>query len=166
MQKFAWIRNMRIKAYPDMVRQELEVETIEGMAEYVGLKALRTINCEKFANVTSDYIQKLRAQDSCLFDVRRISYYSGALYGLSLDAHGIEIHNDFVSEQTVYEQNAIAFEESPVEIIHYGFIPSRRAEIIEERKRLIAEYIEKATSSDSNIVFMGIYRLQCFYMRI
>lgn len=166
MQKFAWIRNMRIKAYPDMVRQELEVETIEGMAEYVGLKALRTINCEKFANVTSDYIQKLRAQDSCLFDVRRISYYSGALYGLSLDAHGIEIHNDFVSEQTVYEQNAIAFEESPVEIIHYGFIPSRRAEIIEERKRLIAEYIEKWEYTVCNAFICGYDPMNMFRVGI
>ena len=99
LQKFAQIRNMRMKAYPDMVRQELEVETIEGMAEYVGLKALQRINFKKFTGIINDYLCKLRQQDSLLFDVRRICYYSGALYDLCLEKYGMEIHNDFADER-------------------------------------------------------------------
>lgn len=47
LRKFAYIRNLRMKVYPDMVRQELKVETLEGAAEYVGLKALQRIKPQK-----------------------------------------------------------------------------------------------------------------------
>lgn len=56
LQKFAHIRNMRMKVYPDMVLQELKVETVEGTAEYVGLKALQRINRKKFTDVINEYL--------------------------------------------------------------------------------------------------------------
>lgn len=143
LQKFAQIRNVRIKAYPDMVQQEMKVETIEGMAEYVGLKALQTINREKFAAVTGEYLQKLRAQDESLFDVRRISYYSGALYALCLDRYGKQINNDFACEQTVYEQNPLRVCGDDAAINQYDFIPYRYAQRNRKRKKLIAQAIEK-----------------------
>ena len=139
---FARIRMMRMKAYPAMVRQELMVETIEGMAEYVGLKALQTINREKFAVVVEEHLQKLRAQDGCLFDVRRSCYYSGALYALCLDRLGGKIQNVFDGEQTVYEQNPINVSDgSAVEIKQYDFIPHQYAMVSEKREKLIAECI-------------------------
>lgn len=75
--------------YPDMVRQEMKAETLEGMAEYVGLKAMQMINNEKFSDITNDYICKLREQGSLLFDVRRMAYYSGTLYYLCCDYNKI-----------------------------------------------------------------------------
>lgn len=162
LQKFACIRNMRMKAYPDMVRQELEVETIEGMAEYVGLKALRKINRNKFAGVIGDYLGKLRQQDSLLFDVRRIAYYSGALYDLCLDKHGFAIYNDFTDEHTVYEQNSVAFDDSPVAIKHYDFIPSRYTEIAEKRKKRIDECIEKWKYTACNACICGYDPMNMF----
>lgn len=162
LQTFSQIRNMRMKAYPDMVRQELEVETIEGMAEYVGLKALQRINYRKFAGIIKEYLCKLRQQDSLLFDVRRISYYSGALYNLCLEHHGISIRNDFVGERTVYEQNPLAFDGSPVAITPYDFIPCRYAEIITERENRIAEYIENWEYTACNAFICGYDPMNMF----
>lgn len=142
-QTFAQIRNMRMEAYPDMVRQELRVETVEGMAEYVGLKALQRINGKKFAEVIKAHLHKLRQQDNLLFDVRRISYYSGALYCLCCDRNNGAVHNCFTDERTVYEQNPIALNDCPVAIKHYDFIPAQYAEIMSEREKQIAEGVEK-----------------------
>lgn len=162
LQKFAYIRSIRMKVYPDMVLQELKVETIEGMAEYVGLKALQVINCEKFANITNDYICKLRQQDNLLFDIRRIAYCSGALYDLCLDNNRIIIHNDFISEQTAYEQNYIAFNGITAEVRHYEFISHLYAEFIREREKLVAEHIKNAEYIVCNAFICGYDPMNMF----
>ena len=160
---FARIRMMRMKVYPAMVRQELMVETIEGMAEYVGLKALQTINREKFAVVVEEHLQKLRAQDGCLFDVRRSCYYSGALYALCLDRLGGKIQNVFDGEQTVYEQNPINVSGgSAVEIKKYDFIPHQHAMVREKREKLIAECIGQGTYSPCKALICGYDPMNMF----
>lgn len=164
LQKFVWIRNWRRKKYPVMVRQELEVETIEGMAEYIGLRALRMISGEKFKNVTSTLTQKLRTQDRSLFDVRRIAYCSGALYNLCLDRAAIKIQNDFASEQTVYEQNPIDCGEEPVAIKHYDFISSQYIGMIGERQRLIAACIEDWAYTAYHALLCGYDPMNMFRM--
>lgn len=162
LQKFAHIRNTRMKVYPDMVRQELKVETVEGAAEYVGLKALQRINRKKFTDVINEYLCKLRKQDSLLFDVRRISYYSGVLYYLCCDTNKMIVHNNFAGEQTIYEQNPIAFDDRPVEIKHYDFVSNRYAEIIREREKLITEYIEKWEYTACNAFICGYDPMNMF----
>lgn len=160
---FARIRMMRMKAYPAMVRQELMVETIEGMAEYVGLKALQTINREKFAVVVEEHLQKLRAQDGCLFDVRRSCYYSGALYALCLDRLGGKIQNVFDGEQTVYEQNPINVSDgSAVEIKQYDFIPHQYAMVSEKREKLIAECIGQGKYTPCKALICGYDPMNMF----
>lgn len=162
LRKFARIRNMRIRAYPGMVRQELEVETIEGMAEYVGLKALQTIDRNKFSNAAGTFIQKLRAQDGLLFDVRRTCYYSGAIYALCLDRCGKGIRNDFACKQTVYEQNPVDACGYGAEIKQYDFIPYHYAEMEEKRKKLIAQSIEKGEYTACEAVLCGYDPMNMF----
>lgn len=162
LQKFAQIRNMRMNTYPDMVRQELKVETVEGMAEYIGLKALQRINFKKFAGIINDYLCKLRQQDSLLFDVRRICYYSGALYDLCLEKYGMKIHNEFADEQTIYEQNPIALDAGSVEINYYDFISSRLEEIIGEREKRIRESIENWEYTACNAFICGYDPMNMF----
>ncbi len=144
LKKFVQIRNMRLEAYPEMVRQELKAETMEGMAEYVGLRALNVINKEKCEKIVSDYIGKLQDRGDLLFDIRRISYYVGAIYYLCFDRLEIEMQNDFLSELSVYEQNPIDCSDIIAEIEQYDFISSRYAELLDEKKRIIEEYIKDA----------------------
>lgn len=162
LQKFAHIRSMRMMAYPDMVRQELKVETVEGTAEYVGLKALQVINRKKFPDVLNNYISILRKQDGLLFDIRRISYYSGALYCLCCNDSNMILHNDFSDEQTIYEQNPVAFDNTLVEIKHYDFIADRYAEITREREELITACIEKWEYTACNAFICGYDPMNMF----
>lgn len=165
LQKFACIRNMRMQAYPQMVREELKAETLEGMAEFIGLKALQVINNQKFFDVTSTYMLKLREQSELLFDVRRLSYYSGAIYYLCCDQNGMNIQNDFVSEQTAYEQNPIAFNEITAEIRYFAFIPLRHNELISKKEKQIAEILEHSEYIACNAFICGYDPMNMFRLK-
>ena len=97
LRKFAYIREMRYKIYPSMVSQELKAETLEGMAEYIGLKALEFINAEKYRAIIDDYLGKLKAESNLLFDVRRISYFTGTIFFLCLEQFGFSVNDVFDS---------------------------------------------------------------------
>lgn len=101
--RFSEIRNSRLAGYCGLM-EELKAETIEGVAEYVGLKALKTINKEKYRSITLDYVNKLKNDLDLLFDVRRISYYTGTLFCLTLEMLGLPVRNDFHG-LPVYRQN-------------------------------------------------------------
>ena len=69
LRRFAALRAARRRNDPGLVEQELKTETIEGAAEFAGMKALRQLNEEKFAAETKRYLQILRAGDETLFDI-------------------------------------------------------------------------------------------------
>ena len=144
LQKFAWIRAARQKVYPDMILQELRTETIEGMAEYVGLKALKIMNKEKFVAITKDYISKLYAEDNLFFDVRRTSYFSGAIYFLCLEKLGFSVNNRFDCEKSAYEQNPITIGNIIPQIDSYEFIAKNYAGLVKEKERMISEHMAEA----------------------
>lgn len=160
--KFVSIRNNRMNVYPDMVCQELRTETLEGMAEYVGLKALRSINAEKFKIITRNYVHKLRAEDSLMFDVRRISYYSGSIYFLCLDNFGFTIKNTFDSEQTVYEQSTIDTNNIVAEVYPFGFISSNYSEFLKEKEAKVARHISKSKYIACNAIICGYDPMNMF----
>ncbi|MCR2048269.1 hypothetical protein NSB25_13325 [Acetatifactor muris] len=101
--RFSEIRNARLAGYGGLT-EELKAETIEGVAEYVGLKALKIINEEKYWKITLDYVDKLKNNLDLLFDIRRISYYTGPLFCLTLEMLGLPVRNEFHG-LPVYRQN-------------------------------------------------------------
>lgn len=107
LRQFCAVRNARLAHYPEAVRQECLAETIEGAAEYVGLKALQTFSPAQYERAVAACLRRLREDVPLLFDVRRGSYDTGAFFCLTLDALGFPVHNDF-SAQTLYEQNALS----------------------------------------------------------
>lgn len=107
LKQFAKIRSDRRAAHPGMLEQELKVETIEGMAEYVSLRALERRNPEAFKQQLACDLQVLRAEDAQLFDLRRISYFSGAIYLLTLERLGLPVVNDLPSPLSIYDQNPL-----------------------------------------------------------
>ena len=137
LRRFAAIRNQRLAVYPDMVHEELKVETLEGMAEYMGLKALACIDPEKFNGKIREYLAALRAEDKLQLDIRRISYYTGAVLYLCLERLGYPVHNDIGGELTVYEQNQIPAAES-VAVAPSPVLAELCAAVAEERERKIA----------------------------
>lgn len=101
--RFCEIRNARLASHGNVLQEELNAETAEGMAEFVGLKALRILNEDKYDEITLGYLDKLENSLSLLFDVRKISYYTGAILGLTLEKLGFPVLNDFHG-QSVYSQ--------------------------------------------------------------
>lgn len=143
LRKFAYIRNGRHEKYASMVEQEWKAETIEGMAEYIGLKALEQINPQKHRTTISDYLSKLREKSNLLFDARRISYYTGTVFFLCLEKFGYSIHNMFDSDITAYEQNPIDITGVTAEVIPHEFVSRNYAQLTEEKANKIKEHVER-----------------------
>lgn len=148
LREFAALREQRMQRYPDTVRQELRTETVEGMAEFVGLCALRQINAAKFSALISRYIGLLRAPGALLFDARRLAYYTGALFLLCLEQLGLRIGNDFASGLTVYEQNRIDAAGARVEQRQFDFIEREYEALRKERAERIDRHISRSRYTD------------------
>lgn len=107
--RFVALRSARAALQPELFAQQLRTETIEGMAEYAGLCALRRINEEKYRKKVAKTCEALRAESPLLFDARRICYFSGALFFLCLARLGIPLKNDLRSTESAYAQSIAAF---------------------------------------------------------
>lgn len=165
LRKFAAIRAQRQAAYPEMVAQEYRAETTEGMAEYIGLKALRSLNEEKYMSCVRDHIGKLRAEGELLFDIRKISYFTGAVFFLCLDALGRKVENDFQSRLTAYEQNPVDTEGMTAEVRPYGFIGQKYAALVEEKEAKVAGHIAASRYVACNAFICGYDPMNMFRVR-
>lgn len=97
-------RKRRKEIIKEHIDYEYCIETVEGMAEYVGFRALKQLDAEKYGNKINKYIENLSDTSAILFDNRRLSYFSGALLLLALHKADIPFHHDIAKEsQTVYE---------------------------------------------------------------
>lgn len=107
--RFVALRSARAALQPELFAQQLRTETIEGMAEYAGLCALRCINEEKYSEKLAKTCEALRAETPLLFDARRICYFSGSMFFLCLTRLGMPVKNDFRSPKSAYAQSIAAF---------------------------------------------------------
>jgi len=160
--KFASVRAGRYEKYPDMVCQEWKAETLEGMAEYIGLKALERINREKYVTIVNNYLEKLRKENRLLFDVRRISYYTGAVYFLCMEKLGLGINNAFDSALTAFEQNPVDVAGVKAEICPYKFIPEQYEKLATEQEHMIKEHMEHASYTECNAFICGYDPMNMF----
>lgn len=142
LRKFACIRAKRFKRYTASLLQEWKVEGLEGMAEYIGLKALECINLVRFEDVVRDYLGKLREESNLLFDVRRISYYVGAIYFLCMERFGNPVSFEWDSELTIYEQNPIDVAGMTAEVLNYDFIADVYTGLTEEKEARLQAHME------------------------
>ncbi len=77
-------RKYRARMLGELIWQEYRAETIEGMAEYAGLSALRQISPEAFFERVSACLLRLQTASGVFFDPRRLAYDTGALLCLTL----------------------------------------------------------------------------------
>lgn len=162
LKRFAEIRGERRKVHPDMVEQELKVETIEGMAEYVSLRALARLNPAAFERQLAGYLQRLRAEDAQLFDLRRIGYFSGAVYFLTLDRLGLPIVNDLRSPLTAYDQNPIDAANLTADVPSFDFVALEFAALTRKRTDEIAQYTADAAYTACNAFICGYDPMSMF----
>lgn len=165
LRKFAYIREERHQQYPAILSQEWKVEGIEGMAEYIGLKALEHINPKKFEETVRDYLEKLREESDLLFDVRRISYYVGAIFFLGMEQLGSSVGFEWNSELTIYEQNPIDAAGITAEVFAYDFIAENYGKRLEEKETKIREHTTGAEYIKCNGIICGYDPMNMFRLR-
>lgn len=74
-------------------RQECLAETIEGTAEFAGLRALKMLSPEKYQAELDRYRALLLQPGPLLTDARRMAYYTGALLLLSARRAGLDLRH-------------------------------------------------------------------------
>lgn len=162
LRKFACIREKRFIQYPQVLSQEWKVEGLEGMAEYIGLKALERINPAKYQTKVRDYLGKLREESNLLFDVRRISYYVGAIYFLCMEQFGSPVSFEWDSELTIYEQNPIDVAGMTAEVFNYDFIANVYTRLTEEKEARLQTHMETSEYVECNGFVCGYDPMNMF----
>lgn len=161
LERFAAIRSLRLEQYPEMVRQELKTETLEGLAEYIGLKVLSYINREKFDGKIAHYLGLLRGENELQLDIRRISYYTGTIYYLCMERLGHAVRNEMASELTVYEQNPIPAARE-VTVQPCAGIGAALERLVRDRQQRIGEHIAKTPYTPCEAMICGYDPMNMF----
>lgn len=137
LRRFAALRARRLRDWPELVLQELRTETIEGMAEFVGLKALRSMHSGKFDAAVRRHMELLGAEGPGCFHLRRQAYSTGALYFLCLERLGRGVCNAFDSPLTTWEQNPVDTRDVPVTVQEFPWMEGAHAALCAERRARI-----------------------------
>jgi hypothetical protein len=93
LKQFMSARKYRESLIGDIVKQEYLSETIEGMAEFAGITALRQISGDKYKKRINGYIENLKSMDGRFFEIRRMLYHSGALFCILLSEAGLDFYH-------------------------------------------------------------------------
>lgn len=98
------LRTQREQLIGSIIHQEYLIETFEGMAEYIALKALLQLSYSLYEAKIQEYLQYLKEPDEQLFYPRKINYYTGALLLTALDQEPHLIKHCISKEKhSVYE---------------------------------------------------------------
>lgn len=111
LEKFYSIRINRQQIIGDMCKCEYLSETAEGMAEYIGTMALKQLSDEKYLKRMKKHTEYLHNFSPLQLDIRRISYYSGAILLVVAHVLGINFeHSISEQEKTIFEVITDRFE--------------------------------------------------------
>lgn len=96
------LRTQREQLIGPIIYQEYLIETCEGMAEYVGLKALHQLSPTLYEEKIQTYLHLLEEPNDLLFQPRKMNYYTGSLILLALDEDLFK-HQVGQENKTVFE---------------------------------------------------------------
>lgn len=140
--EFLQLRKYREKKFPHELTYETKIEIIEGMAEYIELKALKILN-ENLYQESVNKIKKELIDYRKLLPIRMHSYHVGALLLLILDNNGIGFYHEIgKTTETIYEMIGKNTLYTDLQIIE-------KQEIID----LINKYYEKVSKNIKTILY-------------
>lgn len=97
------LRKARSSANEAEVQYESKIEVVEGMAQYIELKALRFLSKAKFHQRLERMIQNIAKKEN-LLSIRHLSYDVGSLILLFCEQNGLNIgHQIGKVEKTIFE---------------------------------------------------------------
>lgn len=146
LREFVTLRDTRTRLYgkgPQRsgIRYESLMETMEGMAEYVGTKALRFLSEEKYRMRMEHNLKLLRTPDEKLFDVRWISYYVGTVLLLTAEDAELAVEHEVGAEtSSIFELVARALSETE------DALQITSDHVKAERQRIIHDFMEQPLS--------------------
>jgi len=100
---FISLRKSRAQIIGDIIMEELLVEDNEGTAEFAGLCGLMQLSPKKFEMQINQHLQVLKHPGGMLFNVRHMSYSTGAVLCLTLKKLGIDFYHLLGSGQPLFE---------------------------------------------------------------
>lgn len=101
---FCRLRRKRASLQGESISYELQAETGEGMAEYVGSMALRILSPEKYRLRLENYLNLLETLSPLLLKPRKISYYTGTMLLLAAKKADLALEHTITGEKaTVFE---------------------------------------------------------------
>ncbi len=104
LKQYAQIKKFRTKRLGVPAKQECYAETIEGMAEYCGTIALRQLSPEKFQKRMDDYLTRICEPSSQFFEIRRLSYFTGAIACVAFHDAGMDFYHQLgADEDSLFE---------------------------------------------------------------
>ncbi|SHO53253.1 hypothetical protein [Anaerocolumna xylanovorans] len=138
-------RRKRAFLIGDFICEEYRTETLEGMAEYTSLMVLKQIDDKLYEERLEKYRGILGECSFVQFDIRKISYITGAILMLLLSEAGIDIYHKVGKEKrTVWELAAGRLQETEVELEAYSGIEKLLTERKQRQKEQFRTFFRKS----------------------
>ena len=100
---FLQLRKYRSIKYPNDFIYETKIEVVEGMAEFVELKALQQLDIEKHNKKITKIKESILKKD-LYFSMRRLSYHMGSLFLLLCEHNNIDVSHDIsIETRTIFD---------------------------------------------------------------
>jgi len=104
LERFMACRKDRAVHCQDISRSEFLSETHEGLAEYIGIRTLEQIAPDKARTRIDHHLAILTDPGTRLFDVRRMTYTTGAIFALVCEEAGQPVGHDIGAvRETLFE---------------------------------------------------------------
>lgn len=144
LNNFCSIRQNREALIGTMCKCEYLTETIEGMAEFAGMLALRMLSQAKYKEKVMSYVKLLRDFTTDQLNIRKISYYSGVILLLTAYEMNINFTHSISSEsRTVFTIISQFLSPKLPEDLHtYDSIEKAMEEIKSFHKKEIEQFLE------------------------
>jgi hypothetical protein len=158
--KFTSMRQKRFSLIGDDSLYEKSIETIEGSAEYVALKSLKALNFESYKRQLDKSISWIATINENFLDIRRTSYYTGALICIVADDLHIDykkkLEPNLKSNYDLMTENFILRLDHEVEISEFIKIQ----EMIDERNKSIKGKVNEIMSHHNVGIFKGDFYIR------
>lgn len=154
LEKFYSIRINRQQIIGDMCKCEFLSETSEGIADYVGTMALKQLSEKKYTERMQKYSEYLHNFSPLQLNIRRISYYSGAVFLIAAHDLGISLEHPISKQnKTVFEIVTDSFDCVKIDDLHLETTLIEKA--INENIAHKTDLIDKFMQSSDRIATKG-----------
>ncbi len=156
-EQFVHLRQYRKTIAKEAVEYEIAIETIEGMAEYVGLKALEQLVPEKYLKKLKQHKENLK-NISYLLDSRRLAYSSGIILLLAAETAGISVFHQLGTEkQNIFEIISDHVKDERVQVLQ-KYMKDQYC----EREKKIQTVLDRSTMIEGDFEIRGYDPMNMF----